>query len=374
MTRRVAILCEFDTLNGGERSLLSVLPAMPAAGWQPIVLCPSTGALATTLRDRGVDRSPWDCRDVSGVPRPRDELRQELRRQLQRVAPALVHANSLSMGRLSGPVVEQSGLPSIAHLRDILSLSCAAVADLNRHSRLLAVSEATRREHVAQGMSAEMTKVLYNGVDLTEFQPAPADGWLLRALGLPADAMLVGCIGQFILRKGQDMLAAAATRLAERWPQTHYVFVGARHSQKAETRRFEADVKSSFAQGPLAGHGHFLGMRDDMPRLLRELTLLAHPARQEPFGRVLLEAGASACAIAATDVGGTPEIFPVETEAAVLVPPDSPELLAEAIERLAQSADQRAALGRNAHRRIAAFFDARESAAKLLEHYNDVAE
>ncbi len=374
MTRRVAILCEFGTLNGGERSLLSVLPALPAAGWQPIVLCPSTGALAATLRQRGVGVEPWDCRDGAGILRPRDVLRRELGDQLQRLAPALVHANSLSMGRLSGPVVASAGLPSIAHLRDIVSLSRAAVADLNQHSRLLAVSEATRAAHIAQGISVEKTSVLYNGVDLTEVYPAPHDGWLHREFGLPTDALLIGCIGQIILRKGQDVLAAAASRLAERWPNLHYGFIGARHSEKAETRQFEADLRAAFATGSLAGHAHFLGIRDDVPRVLRELTLLVHPARQEPLGRVLLEAAASGCAIVATDVGGTREIFPSESESAVLVPPGDPEQLAVAIEQLLHNPAQRTELGRRAARHIAAEFAARVSAEKLIEHYNEVAE
>ncbi len=374
MTRRVAILCEFGTLNGGERSLLSVLPALPAAGWQPIVLCPTTGALATELRRRNVDLEPWDCRDSAGVLRSRDVLRRELGDQLQRLAPALVHANSLSMGRLAGPVVAETGLPSIAHLRDIVSLSRAAVADLNQHSRLLAVSEATRAAQITQGISAEKTRVLYNGVDLAEFCPAPAEGWLHRELGLPSDALLIGCIGQIILRKGQDVLAAAAALLAERWPNLHYVFIGARHSEKAETRQFEADLRAAFASGSLARRGHFLSIRDDVPRLLRELTLLVHPARQEPLGRVLLEAGASACAIVATDVGGTREIFPFESEAAVLVPPGDPEHLAAAIEPLLRNPARRTELGRRAGRRIAAEFDARVSAEKLVEHYNELAE
>jgi glycosyltransferase involved in cell wall biosynthesis len=374
MTRRVAILCEFGTLNGGENSLLAVLPKLVAGGWTPTVSCPASGALAATLRERCVAVEPLEYRASDGGARPRDELREELADRLRRLAPELLHANSLSMGRLSGPVAEAIDLPSIAHLRDIVGLSKAAADDLNRHRRLLAVSAATREAHVRQGLTAERIYMLYNGVDLMEFHPGEPNGWLHRELKLPHDAQLIGCIGQLILRKGQDVLAGAAKLLADRWPTLHYVYLGARHSEKEETRRFEENLRQTFTRGALAGRGHFLGVRSDVPQLLRELTLLAHPARQEPLGRVLLEAGATGCPIVATDVGGTREIYPADSEAAMLIRQDDPRALGEAIEELLLHPERRAVLGQHARRRIVDAFDAERSAAGLLRHYNEVAD
>lgn len=373
MTKRVAILCEFPTLHGGERSLLAVLPSLAAADWSPVTLCPAEGALAEALRRIGVTVVPFLTRDEQGNPRDRAALRAELADQLKRVAPQLLHANSVSMGRLAGPVVEELRLPSIAHVRDILTLSRPAVADLNRHTRLLAVSNATRAAHVAQGVDEAKTQVLYNGVDLRAFVPRPSDGHLHRELDLPSSAKLVGCVGQIILRKGQDTLAAAATLLAERAPELHYVFVGARHSEKPETRRFELTLRETFDRGPLAGHGHFLGARDDVADLLPELTMLVHPARQEPLGRVLLEGAACGCAMVATDVGGTREIFPPNAGAAILIPPDEPSQLAEAMVRLIEDSSLRHTLGMNARQRVERAFDAEASAAGLIRHYNEVA-
>ncbi|MDZ4784008.1 MAG: glycosyltransferase family 4 protein [Planctomycetia bacterium] len=374
MTRRVAILCEFGTLNGGEHSLLAVLPRLIACGWTPTVFGPASGALMATLRARDIAVEPIEYRASDGGARPRNLLREEIADRLRSLEPSLLHANSLSMGRLSGPVAEALALPSIAHLRDIVGLSKAAVGDLNRHRRLLAVSAATREAHVRQGLIPERTCVLYNGVDVTEFQPSEPNGWLQRELGLPHDAQLIGCVGQLILRKGQHVLADAAAMLADRWPTLQYVFVGTRHSEKEETRRFEENLRSTFSSGALASRGHFLGVRTDVPSLLRELTLLAHPARQEPFGRVLLEAGASGCAIVATDVGGTREIFAPDSEAAVLIAPDDPRGLAEAIEELLLHPERRAELGQRARRRIVDAFGAERSAEGLLRHYNEVSD
>jgi glycosyltransferase involved in cell wall biosynthesis len=106
--------------------------------------------------------------------------------------------------------------------------------------------------------------------------------------------------------------------------------------------------------------------------LLNEFTLLAHPARQEPLGRVLLEAAAAGLPVVATDVGGTREIFPPETGSACLVPPDDPAALAAAIGRVLKDADRRAAIGRSARLRAEQAFDANRAAEGLARHYREL--
>ncbi len=367
----VLILCEYPTLHGGERSMLSTLDAVRQAGFAVTVAAPPEGALAEAIRRQGVELAPLAFCDAAGKRLPQDRLREQLATLIRNLKPDLLHANSLSMGRLAGPVAHELHVPGIAHLRDIVGLSRQAIADLNCNTRLLAVSEATQQFHVERGLSAEKTHVLHNGVDLDRFRPRPKLGYLHRELNLPADAMLAGTIGQISLRKGQDLLIQAARLLSERLPRLHFLIVGQRFSEKAESRRFEDDLYAA-AGSSLAGRLHLLGTRDDVDRLLGELTLLVHPARQEPLGRVLLEAAAAGVAVVATEVGGTPEIFPPECQAAQLVPAGDADALAAAILRVADDAPFRARLAAAARRRAAEAFDAKLAATGLIEHYRQV--
>ncbi len=373
---RVLLLCEFATLNGGERSMLATLDGIGEAGFSTVVAAPPTGPLAETLRRRGIEVEPFSAAEEtpggSGSQRrmPQARVREELAALIARQRADLVHANSLAMGRLSGPVVAALGLPSIAHLRDILRLSRQAVADLNCHARLVAVSRATRSFHVAQGLDAEKCHVLYNGVDLREFCCRPRSGYLHRELGLPPDARLVGTIGQIGPRKGQDVLARAAAQIARQRPDVHFLIVGERCSGKSESREFEIALHDAAAAMP--GRFHLLGLRADIPRLLGEVDLLVHPARQEPLGRVLLEAAAAAVPVVATDAGGTREIFPPESGSAVLVPPDDPVALAHAVLGLLEDRSRRDSLGAAARRRAEEAFHAEQAAEALAEHYRQV--
>ncbi len=367
----VLILCEYPTLSGGERSMLTTLEGVARAGFAPVVAAPPEGPLAETLAARGVEVVGLATRDPSGGRRSQAAVREELACLLANRRPSLVHANSLAMGRLSGPVMQSLRVPSLAHLRDILRLSRQAVADLGCHTRLLAVSEAVRRFHTAGGLAEEKTFVLYNGVDLERFRPGPPTGYLHEELGHSPGAPLVAAIGQIGIRKGFDVLLRAAVRVSQQRPSVHYLLVGQRWSEKAESRRFEADLRQG-AAARLGGRVHFLGLRADVDRLLREVTVLVHPARQEPLGRVLLEAAASGVAVVATDVGGTREIFPPESQTARLVPPDEPECLANAMLELLGDGALRSQLGAAARRRAVAAFGAERATVDLVEHYRQV--
>ena len=325
---RLLILCEYPTLWGGERSMLSTLPAVAAAGFDVSIAAPPTGSLADAVRHRGVTLVGWSRRD-------------ELAQIIAEAQPALVHANSLSTARLSGPVIAKAGVPSIGHLRDIVKLSRQAVSDLNCHRRLVVVSRATREFHVSQGVDAARCVAIHNGVDLDAFRPRPAGGFLHRELGLPAGVPLVATIGQIGLRKGVDVALAAAWLV----PDVHWLIVGERSSDKQESQEFETRLHALAAEPPLSGRVHFLGQREDMRQLLPELTLVVHAARQEPLSRVLLEAAACGLAVVATDVGGTREIFPSEADGAMLVPPDDPAALAAAVAALLADDAHRQALG-----------------------------
>ncbi len=369
---RLLILCEYPTLLGGERSILAALPAIAADGFDVTIAAPPRGPLAAELPRRGITHLPWRTHDEHGQRHPLSQLRTDLDELLRQLAPNLLHANSLSTSRISGPVAAQTNTRSIGHLRDILKLAPQAITDLNLHTRLLAVSLATRDYHVAQGLTAAKCKVIHNGVDLAEFCPRPRNGNLRRELGLPQNAFCAVIVGQIGLRKGTDVAFQAAQKLAPEFTDLHWLVVGERTSTKDESLKFEANLRSTATQPPLAGHIHFLGSRTDMPTLLPECDLLVHAARQEPLGRVLLEAAAAGLAIVATDVGGTREIFPTQANAAILVSPDSPLDLATAIRELLLNEPVRAALGHTARRRAESAFDIRHAAANLIAHYREV--
>jgi glycosyltransferase involved in cell wall biosynthesis len=370
--RRIAIIFEFGTLNGGEYSMLAAIKHMPAHDIEIVALAPKAGRLSQLLAERGIRHVPLSLRDETDTRLPREVVAERLKETISTADPHVVHANSLSMGRLTGAIAEELGRPCIAHLRDILKLSRAAINDLNRNHALLAVSEATRTFHIAQGLDADRTRVLYNGVDCDQFQPRDATGRLKRELGLDEQAFLVGTIGQIGLRKAQDVLAEAAVLVGPHQPNVHFLLIGERNSAKAESIAFEQNIARRFQEAGLSDRLHPLGYRDDMPSLLNELDLLVHPAKQEPLGRVLLEAAASGLPIVATNVGGTPEILE-DGVSARLVPPGNSDALADAMRELSADASQRIRLADEARHTIRERFGIDQAAQRLCAVWHKIA-
>lgn len=370
---RIAIVCEFPTLNGGERSLLAALAALGDT-IAPVVLGPREGALADTLRERGVTHVPFDVHPADGRREDANRLLEQIQGTVRSLRPSVLHGNSLAMGRLTGRLAERVEAACTAHLRDILRPSRRVVSDLNRNRRLFAVSHAVRDHYAREGIAEERMRVLHNGVDLREFHPATSNDERSRLrgeLGLPDDAGLLLTIGQVGLRKGLDVLAAAASQIVRREPRAHFLVVGERNSRKGESVEFERRFDKAFLASPLAGRLHRLGRRDDVARLLRGADLLIHPARQEPLGRVLLEAAASGLPIVATDVGGTREIL-TDGASALLVGPDDAAGLAEAVLRLLGDKSMCKSFAATARRDVESRFDVQTTSLRLLEAWSAV--
>jgi glycosyltransferase involved in cell wall biosynthesis len=364
----VLVLCEYASLNGGERSLLTMLEHGLCDRSRVVVACPSEGSLAQSLHVLGIRHEPLALHTPQGNRLELAECRRRLGRLLDAIRPELVHANSLATSRLSGPLTAERQLPSLGHLRDILRINPRIVADLNCHRRLIAVSEATRQWYEDLGVQSPRMHVVHNGVDSHRFRPRPATGYLHRDLKLPPGTMLIGTIGQVGMRKGLDTLLRAARRVIQRLSNVCFVIVGQRYSQKQEAVEYEANLHVMASQPPLTGRVCFLGLRQDISELLNELTLLVHPARQEPLGRVLLEAAAASVPVIATAVGGTPEIF-ADGNSAVLVPSNDETALAAAMDRLLSDPAARRQLAQAARRRAETHFSAETAARNLAVHY-----
>jgi len=207
------------------------------------------------------------------------------------------------------------------------------------------------RQHVVEwvGVPAERVRLIANGVDLERFA-APHDQALARAaLEIPPDPRAVGIVGRICEQKGQEDFIQAARLVVERHPATVFVVVGA-----ADDAELLKRLHHLAAELGIKERVRFIGYQSDMPTVYAALDVVAAPSRWEGFGLALVEAMAAGRPIVATRVGAIPEVV-AEGETALLVPPNDPPALAEALCALLDDRRLAAALGRAGAARAARF-------------------
>jgi glycosyltransferase involved in cell wall biosynthesis len=207
-----------------------------------------------------------------------------------------------------------------------------------RCDAIVAVSEGEAKEgRDVLGASAPI-ELISNGVDRDQFSPggSPAD----RDRGVP----LLVCVGRLSQQKGQDVAVRALARVKDRTARLR--LVGA-ESAAGERARLETLAASLGVDDRIEWRG---AVEDTGPEY-RAADVVVAPSRWDGLSLALLEAMASGAAIVASDVNGAESLG----DAGVRVPPDDPEALADAIDRLLEDAPRRRRLGEAARTRSASF-------------------
>jgi glycosyltransferase involved in cell wall biosynthesis len=188
---------------------------------------------------------------------------------------------------------------------------------------------------------------------------------LREALGVPAEAPLVGEIARLCDVKGQRELIDAAA-LA---PGAHVVLVGEDLEQQGAYRVL---LEQQARTRGVADRVHLLGFRSDAAELLEQFDMLVLPSWIEGLPGVVLEAMAHGKPVIATPVGGTPELVE-DGVTGIIVPARDPEALAEAIRTLAADRGRAQALGAAGRERAARDFSETAMTGRVLEVYDAVA-
>lgn len=210
--------------------------------------------------------------------------------------------------------------------------------ELARHdAAVLVVPSAFVAAEVARaGVERDRIVVAHHGVDdPSEGGTADTDDALLR-LGVRTPFLLH--VGTAEIRKGTDTLLSAFSLARARRPDLELVLVSPGGWGRLE---------------PVPGARSLGGASDpDLDALYRRASALVYPSRHEGFGMPVLEAMARGCPVVTSTATAIPE---VAGDAALLVDPEDPAGLAEAIGTVLDDAETRGRLVEAGRRRAAEF-------------------
>jgi len=241
----------------------------------------------------------------------------------------VVYANSQKafvLASIAGLFVRR---PLIWHLHDIISADHFGIVQRRtqvllanaRATKVIVPSQAAATAFIEAGGRRDLVEVVPNGLALPPEPRTSAE--LRRSLDLPTRP-LVGVFSRLARWKGQHVLLEALASL----PDVGCIIVGdALFGEQA----YAAELKQMVLARGLADRVHFLGHRNDVPKLMMAVDAMVHPSIDpEPFGRTLVEAMLAREPVIATNAGAAPDILE-EGSAGTLVPPNEPAALARAI-------------------------------------------
>lgn len=199
------------------------------------------------------------------------------------------------------------------------------------------------------GFSRRPLEVIDNGIDVARYAPAgPAErAAVRRGLGLDPARRLIVCIARFHPVKDHEMLMRAFAGVAAERTDVDLLLAGGGPRQ--------AELEQLAGTLGIANRVHFLGVRTDVPDLLRASDIFTLTSVSEAASLTLLEAMATALPVVVTAVGGNPEIV-VDRESGLLVPRGDHRAAAAAFLELLNRPAVADRLGRAARERVEARF------------------
>lgn len=424
MATRIRILHVIPSLDVGgmENGVVNLINALPAERFDHHVACLlHSGPLAARIHGRaGVTELHAGRHD------PGTALR--LARTILRYRPHLVHARNWSCWPDAAAACAMTGVGRLIwgihgwttdrRMPWTRALACRQLARSTR--QLYAVCrDAAQRFADEAGLPVGRFEVLYNGVDAVRFAPGTDRATTRAALGLSAEACVIGTVGRLDPIKNYEMLIEAAAHLchtsngggpSETDPLPHDVggAVGGGEAGTGETGGRSGEVRGRdpfcrsggragvaggavatelvfVGEGPeeaklrdlagrrgVADHVRFLGRRDDIPRVLRAFDVFALTSRREGMSNAILEAMACGLPVLATRTGGNAELV-VDGETGLLIESGRVESLVRALRMLTSRADLREAMGTAGRRRIESLFTIGRMAEAYAEMYERIA-
>lgn len=355
------------TWRGGQNQVLLTVNGLRAMGHRAALVAHPDGELLRRAAE-GLDLIPI-------APRTEMDLTAgwRLSRVVRRLNPDIIHAHdahgvalaalALSLGSASA---KRGRAPAVVVSRRVDFHLRGNSFSRWKHRQVdcfIAASEAIRRMLVADGVPADRTITVHEGIDVDRVIAAPAVK-VHEAFWLPRHAPVVGNVAALVPHKGQRHLIEAAHLVVQEIPDARFVILG-----EGELRE---QLERHVREHHLEKHVLLPGFRTDVLGCMKGFDLFAMSSVTEGLGTSLLDAMACSRAIVATRAGGIPEVVE-DGVTGVLVPSRDHTEMARAIVRLLKDEPLRRRMGEAGLARVRERFTVDRMVAETAAAYERVA-
>lgn len=224
--------------------------------------------------------------------------------------------------------------------------------------RTVCVSNAVRQALITNyGYPPGRTVTVLNGIDVNYYRRGNR-AEARRALGLGTDRSVLCCIARLGTLKRIDILLRSVATLASRYPSLTCTIVGGGPLQE--------ELQQQAASLGLSDVVVFAGHQEDVRCYLDAADVYVSSSEREGFGLALVEAMAHELPSVATNIGGHDEVLQ-RPGTGILVPPGSPEALAQSTAYLLDHPEEARIMGLAARKAAEERFDINRMVTQLLD-------
>lgn len=233
------------------------------------------------------------------------------------------------------------------------------------NTHIIAVSYGVKNFLVRwQSVSPDKITVIHNGIDVEEFTDSTSCEKLMDLFGLQSNVPTVGFTGRIERQKGLHIFLHAAQYILQSGRPVQFLIVG----DGSLCRELESLAKKL----EIEQHIIFTGFRSDRSEvltILRLLDIFVMPSLWEGLGLSIIEAMRAGKPVVASNVDGIPEVV-LDQETGILVPPNEPKALADAICILLDSPEKCREMGEMGRQRALKHFSIDRMVRDYEEFYD----
>lgn len=203
-----------------------------------------------------------------------------------------------------------NNVPVVWHVRNIqqtfvLKTIISTLSRFDTVKKIICVSNATV---VQFDKVEEKTYVVYNGINIDDYNTVKTRGQVRRELGIDPATVVIGSTGRLVPRKGYGNLIRAACKVKDRVKNTDYKFVVVGDTPHFFQYDHLKYLKKKVEENGLGDQFIFTGYRDDVRPYLNDFDLFVIPSNYpDPFPRSVIEAMSCGLPVVGFEVGGIAE-------------------------------------------------------------------
>ena len=402
---KICYIHHSSAIGGGSLALLRVIEALDRRRFYPKVIFPNKGDVINLFESKGIKviinpqiRTFSHTTVWYSIENIDSMIMNFFRiftsafatyRIIKKERPDIVHLNTSGLlGSALG--ARLANVPVVWHVREPLNDGYFGIRKkLIAHyihffsDIIISICKSDAKRLIA----SKKLRIIYDFVDFKEFNRNIRGDAFRKEFKIGPKDKSVGMFGGITSVKGTMIFVKAAEIVYDKNRNVKFFIFGPKDIKKSgkslkakykaikklifRKEDYISKVMSYVSNSNAKNNIYFCGNRTDIPEMMAGLDFIVFPSTVPHSALPLMEAGAMAKPVVASNLGGQDELV-VDGITGILVPPNDPEALAVAIIQILEDEGLVKRFGENGYRRAKELFNADKNGLETVRIYDEV--